>query len=101
MMFYISMLTVNLVISGWPSARALSVAALRATILVSKVGLLLESHRLRGRLVHRSRVNYVLEVLGHVSITMVTQLLNYFQAVEKGTIVAHTCLPLRDTDSIV
>ena len=71
---------------------------------VSNLGALLlqlESHRLRARLVHRGSVDDVLEVFRHVGVPVVTQLLYDLEAVEQGSVVAHTRLPLSYTDRIV
>lgn len=55
----------------------------------------------RPCLVYLCCINDVLEVFGDVDIAIVAQLLDDFEAVKKGAVVPHICLPLRDPDCVV
>ena len=52
-------------------------------------------------LIHRRRIDDVLQVLRDVGIPVVTQLLDYFEAVEKGAVVLYTRFPLRNPNCVV
>ena len=52
-------------------------------------------------LVHRRRIDDVLQVLRDVGIPVVTQLLDDLEAVEKGAVVLNTRLPLRNPNCVV
>ena len=52
-------------------------------------------------LVHGRRVDNVLQVLGDVGITIVAQLLDDLEAVEKSAVVLDTRLPLGNPNSVV
>lgn len=53
------------------------------------------------RLVHRCCIDDVLQVPGNAGSAVVTQLLDYLEAVQKGAVIPHARLPLGYTDCVV
>ena len=58
-------------------------------------------HRALVGLVHGGGVDDILKVFAYAGLTMVAKLLDDLEAVEKGTVVPHVSLPLRDADCVV